>query len=140
MKQRTGVGAFTLLELLIVIIILGVLAALALPQYLRTVERGRSSEAIIHLGTIRIAEMNYYAEHRAYTDAWTVLDIDNPNDLPIPPDGTRLFEYTIEIAEGQDTFTASARRTRPDGTDDIVTINERGRITRTTVTPEAETP
>ena len=45
--SRTG---FTLLELLIVIIILGVLAAIALPQYLRTVERGKSSEAMIHLG------------------------------------------------------------------------------------------
>lgn len=125
---------FTLLELLIVIIILGVLAALALPQYIRTVEKSRASEAYIHLGTIRLAEMNYYAQHREYTDNWALLDIDNPNLLPSPPVGTRLFDYFIEIPSPA-SFTASARRVHPDGSQEIVTINELGRITRTTVSP-----
>ena len=125
MKKKSG---FTLLELLIVIIILGILAALALPQYLRTIEKGRSSEAIIHLGMIRIAEINYYAEHRIYTDNFDALDIDDPNDLPTPPVGTRLFGYSITA--GGSTFTASAVRTLGG---EILTINENGRITRTTI-------
>lgn len=124
------VKAFTLLELLIVIIILGILAALALPQYLRTVERGRSSEAIIHLGSIRISEINYYAEHRIYSDSFDELDLDDPNDLPTPPVGTRLFDYSI--TSGGNTFTASAVRIQGG---EVLTINENGRITRTTIAP-----
>lgn len=128
---------FTLLELLIVIIILGVLAALALPQYLRTVERGRSSEALIHLGTIRTAEMDYYAEHRLYTDNWDNFSIDNPNALLSPEEGgTRLFNYEVTANDPPGTFTASATRTRPDGSEELVTINENGIITRLTISAE----
>jgi len=128
-KKRSPLAAFTLLELLIVIIILGILAALALPQYLRTVEKSRGSEALIHLGTIRTVEMNFYAENRQYTNDWSLLDIDNPNDLPSPPTGTRLFTYSITIPV-PGTFTASARRVRADGSEEVITMNENGRITR----------
>ncbi len=119
---------FTLLELLIVVIILGILVALALPRYLRTVEKSRSSEALIHLATIRTAELNYYAENRIYTGDWNLLDIDNPNSLPGPPTGTRLFTYNI--TPGPNAFTASANRIRPDGTQEIITIDQNGKITR----------
>ncbi|MBI4436302.1 MAG: prepilin-type N-terminal cleavage/methylation domain-containing protein [Candidatus Omnitrophica bacterium] len=133
-KTSSRHAGFTLLELLIVIIILGILAALALPQYLKTVERGRGAEAIVNLGTIRTGELNYYAENRVYTPDLDLLDIDNPNFLPPPPDGTRLFDYTLSVP-APDTFTAMAQRIRPDGTIEIITINEKGRITRVTSSP-----
>ncbi len=129
MERRERRPAFTLLELLIVIIILGVLAALALPQYLRTVEKGRSSEAIIQLGTLRTGEINYYVEHRTYTDQFDLLDVDDPNRLPAPPNGTRLFDYTLTVP-APDTFTASAHRIQADGTDEVVIMNENGKMSR----------
>ena len=125
---------FTLIEIIIVVVILGILAALALPQYLKTVERSRGSEAIIHLGTIRTGEMNYYAENRAYTSDFELLDIDDPNLLPPPPVGTRLFAYTIDTP-APNTFTASAQRVRSDGALEVITMNENGRITRITSSP-----
>ena len=133
-KMSSSHQGFTLLELLIVVIILGILAALALPQYLKTVERSRGSEAIIHLGAIRTGELNYYAEHRGFTADIDDLAVDNPNFLSPPPEGTRLFDYTIEVP-ASNTFTASAQRIRADGTIEIVTINEKGHITRATSSP-----
>jgi prepilin-type N-terminal cleavage/methylation domain-containing protein len=67
---------FTLLELIIVIIVLGVLAAVALPQYFRVVERGRTAEAVSLLGLLRSAQVRYYAEKSAFATATGSLDVD----------------------------------------------------------------
>ena len=55
-KQR---GGFTLLELLMVVIIIAILAAIALPQFLRAAERSRAAEALTILGSIRGSEQRY---------------------------------------------------------------------------------
>ena len=54
---------FTLLELLIVVIIIGVLAALGLNQYSRTIEKSRSSEARNMIGQVRTIASAYYQGH-----------------------------------------------------------------------------
>lgn len=64
MKKMKG---FTLIELLVVVIIIGILAALAIPQYTKTIERAHWGEAITNLGTLRSAEIRYFAENDEYT-------------------------------------------------------------------------
>ena len=59
-KQRKG---FTLVELVIVIAILGILAAYAVPKYQGLVEEARSAEARAQLGTVRSALGIYYAKN-----------------------------------------------------------------------------
>ena len=54
---------FTLLELITVVIILGILAMIAIPQFFRVAERGRAAEGIAALGAIRNAQLRYAAEH-----------------------------------------------------------------------------
>ncbi len=73
MRDRVG---FTLLELIMVVVIIGILAAIAGPMYFKTVERSRISEARRMLGMIRMAQMRYYAEHAQFTDNINELDID----------------------------------------------------------------
>ena len=51
--QNKNQSGFTLLEIIIVIIIVGVLASLALPKFFNTVEFSRSSEALNAVGGIK---------------------------------------------------------------------------------------
>jgi len=53
--------AFTLVELLIVIIIIGILATIAIPQYSKMVARSKDAEAMTFLRTIEQAVLLYYA-------------------------------------------------------------------------------
>ncbi|MCF7917037.1 MAG: prepilin-type N-terminal cleavage/methylation domain-containing protein [Candidatus Omnitrophica bacterium] len=54
---------FTLMELLIVIIIIGILAGLGLPQFLKMAEKAKASEAVNLLGAVRSAQLRYAMEH-----------------------------------------------------------------------------
>jgi len=65
---------FTLVELMIVVIIVGILAAVAIPMYQGATERAKASEAVAALGTIRGAMRVYYAEHGTYVNAGFVDD------------------------------------------------------------------
>lgn len=70
--ERRG---FTLIELIIVCIILGILASIALPKYVKTVENSRVAEAKNMLGAIREAQLRYTAEYDVYTTDPNKLDI-----------------------------------------------------------------
>ena len=65
-RMRKG---FTLLELLIVVIVIGVLAGIAVPQFLNSVEKAKIAKAQHALGLIAQAEKMYRAEHDVYTTA-----------------------------------------------------------------------
>ncbi len=69
-------AGFTLLELVMVLVIIGILVALGVPGFFKTVERSRMSEATRMLGVIRMAQMRYYAEHATFTSNMDELDID----------------------------------------------------------------
>jgi len=71
--QRKG---FTLLELIIVIVILGILASFAMPRYFRATERARAAEGISLLGTLRSSQIRYKAAKGVYSGDCTVLDVD----------------------------------------------------------------
>ena len=63
MLKRKG---FTLLELMIVVIIIGILATVAIPQFTSVVEKARAAEAITILGSIRTGMSLYYLESGVY--------------------------------------------------------------------------
>jgi len=60
--------AFTLVELLIVVIIIGILATIAVPQYHKMIEKARSAEACNMLGAIWRAEQLHYLEAEDYCE------------------------------------------------------------------------
>ena len=67
---------FTLLELLIVILIIGILAAIALPQYNMAVMKSRYATMMNVVNTLNEAEERYYLIHDKYVSTFDGLDID----------------------------------------------------------------
>jgi prepilin-type N-terminal cleavage/methylation domain-containing protein len=60
-------NGFTLVELIIVVIIVGILASLGLTQYSLMVEKSRTAEARVHIGTMRNLAYSYYLENGSLT-------------------------------------------------------------------------
>lgn len=69
---------FTLIELLVVVLIIGILLAVALPQYGWAVEKARAAEALAVLKTLRDAQDVYYMANGAYESTLTGLDVEVP--------------------------------------------------------------
>ena len=80
---------FTLLELIIVIVILGILASFALPQYFRAAERARFAEGVSLLGAFRSSQIRYKAERGVFcgglcTTANLDVDVGTPKFFAAP--------------------------------------------------------
>ncbi len=105
---------FTLLELIVVIIILGVLATLATTQYSKMVEKSRGAEARIVLGSIRTNQAAYYLQRGYCTNVGSDVGIGTDSDYP--SECTNSFYFSYSIASNTDTgFTALATRCTADG-------------------------
>ena len=69
-------AGFSLVELTIVVVILGVLATFAVPRFMSSVERTKASESFSYLAQIESAQGRYNAERGLYADSTSKLDID----------------------------------------------------------------
>jgi type IV pilus assembly protein PilA len=75
MKIRSykGRSGFTLIELMIVVAIIGILAAIAIPNFIRFQARAKQSEAKGNLKAIFTAERSYIQEHDKYVTSFTTV-------------------------------------------------------------------
>ena len=78
---------FTLLEILVVVLIIGILAAIALPQYNLVVYKAKYSQMINMVRALGNAEEEYYLIHDRYTNELEDLSVTLPEGLTIGPEG-----------------------------------------------------
>jgi len=103
---------FTLIELLITIVIIGILATLAVPNYTRMVEKARADQATTYLKVIRTGEKIYYANNFSYTACANLGELKDRIGAEVTQE-SYLFSVTSDTAA---TFLATAKRKTDDTT------------------------
>ncbi len=76
MRSKKG---FTLIELMIVVAIIGILAAIAIPNFLKFQCKSKQSEARQNLGAIFVAMGSYYSNNDTYPDTATITGVTTPD-------------------------------------------------------------
>lgn len=92
-KKQKG---FTLIELMIVVAIIGILAAVAIPQFANYQRKSKTSEAKINLAAIATSEIAYNAENDIYMDC-TANPSAGPGTAKQPWDDPAVGEGWLEI-------------------------------------------
>lgn len=85
--KRQARKGFTLVELAVVIVIIGVLAAFGVPRFMNSVERSKAAEAFAYLAAVRSAQERYQSREGTYAANVTDLDIalTAPKYFTVPP-------------------------------------------------------
>jgi prepilin-type N-terminal cleavage/methylation domain-containing protein len=116
MFPRSLRGGFTLIEVMIVVALIGILAAIAIPGYKTYQARARRTEAYMNLSAIIRTEDAYYAEHQvyvgmaggsppsvpgppfgAYKRPWTAADEAAFGNLGWTPEGSIFYDYGLTV-------------------------------------------
>ena len=116
-RRIRGSGGFSLLELLIVLVIIGILAGIAIPRYMSSTTKAKQTEAKELLHQIYLMERSYFQEHDEYwiPSPGTVAGKDTPFAFDtIGVEIMRSARYTYTISGTHDSFIATALAERLD--------------------------
>jgi len=127
-KKR--VKAYTLTEILVVLVIIGILVLLALPNLMPVINRAKSVEAKTQLAHLQTLEQSYFYEHSKYSKDLNEVGFIQDKLVSDGGDGRAL--YRIEITTATSTgFTARATAVRDisgNGTFNTWEINQDGTL------------
>ena len=90
---------FTLLELLVVVLIIGILAGIALPQYRKSVEKAKLSEALLNFQTLKNA-MDRYMLQNVCPNSFTYWPDDIQLDVELSGGEFNDYDYYVDEDTG----------------------------------------
>ncbi|WP_307511658.1 type IV pilin protein [Variovorax sp. W1I1] len=116
---RYASGGFTLIEVMVTVVIVAILAAVGIPNYVDYVRRGNIQDAVGSLSNHRTQMEQYYQDHRNYA---------NGTDCGISVPATTVnFSYSCALGGTSQTYTTTATgRTGSKVAGFAYTINEQG--------------
>ena len=112
---------FTLVEVLIVVIIIGILASIGIPQFGASIEKAKGGEARAGLGHIQTGEKVYFAENEFYTS-----NILPGGDLDITLT-QKYWTFSVSTPSST-TYTATATRSGGTYSGQTLTMDQAGTI------------
>jgi len=104
LKQR----GFTLIEMMIVVGIVGILAAVALPQYKDYIRRGNLPESFSQLADYRVKLEQYYQDNRNYGGGACADAAGGPAWSNFTPASAKNFTYSCSLSAAGQGFTVTA--------------------------------
>lgn len=126
---------FTLIELMIVVVIIGILAALAIPRFMTATTKSKQSEAKGILKQIYTMERTYRQQNNTYWGQGTTANAGAPNafaPIGVEVPTSAIYTYTITTATATNLLvTATCSILDDDATQDSWTINQAGVLTVT---------
>lgn len=132
MKIRKNNDGFTLIELMIVVVIIGLLTALAIPRFMAVSTKNKQSEAKLILKQIYINQRTYRQAGTGYFNPGAAANAGTPATFaPIWVDipATSMYTYTIAANTNDFTATATCGILDDDPRVDIWTIDHLGVLT-----------
>jgi len=109
--KDAGTRGYTLVEMMIVLVVVGVLTSFGVPQFTRALEQSRADVAGANLRAIWTAERIYWLDNRSYTS--TLQDLVNLNllDPSITSTSSTFYNYSVTAFDtATATFTVTAQR------------------------------
>lgn len=100
--MRKSSAGFTMVELLVVLVIIGILAAVATPIFLGNTKKAKASEAVATMSLIRQAQRDYFINNNDYIENVTDISKTVPTGLNIDVGVTQYFgnlAYKVDPAK-----------------------------------------
>ncbi len=111
---------FTLIELMIVVAIIGILASIAYPSYVKYAQKGRRAAAESHLMEIAQRQQQYLLDARVYATTLSQLGVVTPVDV------ASYYGIAVAVGDAPPSFTITATAQGSQSSDGDLTLNSAG--------------